>query len=437
MKPYLTTLTFLLVAQFAFAQPLQYSANPTMILKRFTLVYDGPLEDKERTFFFFNAAGHLEGTLTEHFKDGVWIHHSKTLISPNPDGTANQITHYTAVPDSTLWDEDEREYFYYDAYKRDTLWLKRYKYSNWDIKERLTKSYNLDGKLLKSLSELGSSGYFFSKNENTYSYNSQGQITYHGLKQTSYGNIFTNSNTTYEYDDQGRLTIVFGKRLDGTTGYIVPSYKTENIYEDWDNRVDYQNRWSWASAFPEPIQQTLPPITYTYTDSSTVASTTTLAESWRYTTIYNNERQITKSHAEKWSAPLQLFVTFTRKDNTYNSDGSYQKELYYSEYEYDQLKRYEYIYTYDQTTPTTSTALDVELRLFPNPTNDFAHIIINSKDKKHPIYCTIYNTEGRQIHRDVFTQGSNMLHLSQYPAGMYFLRVEQGGDFKTIPLIKQ
>jgi hypothetical protein len=62
--------------------------------------------------------------------------------------------------------------------------------------------------------------------------------------------------------------------------------------------------------------------------------------------------------------------------------------------------------------------------LSPNPANDVLNMTIS--DNAGKIYYSIYNLIGSKIAEGVFVGGLSHIDVSNYPNGMYFLKLSEG-----------
>jgi hypothetical protein len=77
-----------------------------------------------------------------------------------------------------------------------------------------------------------------------------------------------------------------------------------------------------------------------------------------------------------------------------------------------------------------SDTFEQAFKLYPNPASDYLHI-----ELQHEARVTIFNTQGKLMYQ-TSTQ-ENTIPVSEFPNGLYFLRVEDGNKIETHPWIKQ
>lgn len=80
--------------------------------------------------------------------------------------------------------------------------------------------------------------------------------------------------------------------------------------------------------------------------------------------------------------------------------------------------------------------LNVEISLFPNPTNQYANILIKEEGR---FFIQLFNPEGKMISQKNL-EGNSMLKLdmSPHPFGLYTLEVSDAdGNKKALQLVRQ
>ncbi|MCD0467277.1 T9SS type A sorting domain-containing protein [Flavobacterium sp. ENC] len=73
-----------------------------------------------------------------------------------------------------------------------------------------------------------------------------------------------------------------------------------------------------------------------------------------------------------------------------------------------------------------------DLRIYPNPSHDVFNIQIGSTAK-----VDVYDNLGKQIRSENVSEGTSKLDLSEYPTGMYFLKItNENNEVKTVKVLK-
>ncbi|MBQ6725363.1 MAG: T9SS type A sorting domain-containing protein [Bacteroidales bacterium] len=80
--------------------------------------------------------------------------------------------------------------------------------------------------------------------------------------------------------------------------------------------------------------------------------------------------------------------------------------------------------------------LNIELKLYPNPTND-AVCIYRSDENESRLTYTIFSTEGAEIMNGVLEDVSTTVSLQNLPAAVYLLRVTDGKQQRAYRIIKK
>jgi hypothetical protein len=80
------------------------------------------------------------------------------------------------------------------------------------------------------------------------------------------------------------------------------------------------------------------------------------------------------------------------------------------------------------TSVTELTSIESDFSVYPNPFNE--KISIKSKKANAPVH--IFDLPGKEIYTGTLKQGINEINASQWPAGVYIIRIEE----KSIKVIK-
>jgi Secretion system C-terminal sorting domain len=440
MKSLFLFFSLLFASQLALAQPLEFAPNPTVVTLRGPLVQNGPLENLNRTSNFYNPSGHLEATLTEVWQNGAWVRDRRTLVSPNADGQPAQITMYQGG--NPNWSESQREYFTYDAGGRETAWVRQQNTGSvWIDVARRTSTYNPDGYLLTFLNEydFAMGGRF----EVTNQYDAENRRVDFRWRQLDDNTIFYEQHILHTYDAQGR-ELTSQSEIKTGSGDWIWQRKTELTYTDADNRVDYVKVWAWNTTtnqwyWPQSEDQA-----YTYSATEDIltipAPQTGIFTNYRQITRYNADNQKTKIERESWSNGFQALRLVYQEDFEYNPDGSYSRTGYATrsvDASGSLIPQQEMLYDYAALTDLQTPTLQAELSVFPNPTTDVLQVLAKDVNYSKPMLCALFDQQGRVVMRMALTEGLNTLQVANQPAGTYVLRVEQGGIFKSISVVKQ
>jgi len=78
-----------------------------------------------------------------------------------------------------------------------------------------------------------------------------------------------------------------------------------------------------------------------------------------------------------------------------------------------------------------------DLKVYPNPFTDVLHIMCAAAvETWHAASLQVINTAGAVVHTQTITHPDETIHLGHLPAGMYIIRLENGGIVKTTKIIK-
>jgi hypothetical protein len=89
--------------------------------------------------------------------------------------------------------------------------------------------------------------------------------------------------------------------------------------------------------------------------------------------------------------------------------------------------------------PEATSSIDIQLTAFPNPTTDWVTIQLKA-DTPQDFVLHLVDSQGKNIWMKE-VDGTQLLNervdLTQLPQGMYFLRVQSGGDNQTHTIVKR
>jgi hypothetical protein len=437
MRSLIIICTLIIFANNLAAQPLQYAPQPTRIIKKFSDGAGG-LQNSTQKTLFYNAAGHLEATMTERWENNAWVRDKRELVSPAPHGDPTQITRYGWT--GVIWQEQEREYFTYDSDGRELTWLKDVlSGSNWISVARKTSTYNAAGQPLSTLLEDGNWSQPFNYGyEITRQYDTNGNMIDLRSRTFQIGSFEYQSHLIQTFDAQNRLKGTERESKQGTDpwkwiGKAQYTYNAENLVSyikvfAWDNVT---NNWRW----PEIEDQG-----FTYTSDSTVMvlNPNGVFQHVRSVEYFNAADQKTKSIGQNWDNGAQRLITNTIEERTYTPEGAYATYYYTQRLQGVMTPQVQELYEYQAFVSTDVPAINAEIVVYPNPTADWLHIqVTDATDTTTPMWCTVYDLSGRIIERSRLIEGSNMRSLAHCPAGIYVARVEQGQAVRTLQIVRQ
>ncbi len=281
--------------------------------------------------------------------------------------------------------------------------------------------------------------------------------------------VWTNdSKISNTYDATDRLSEVIGQIWDA--GAWKNSSKSNYSYPGAD-----ENNFQVLGRLWDETNSNWGPQNTRLTQTATPLSTSGLFDffdgvNWvpntKYTITYNNNGQTLIRSSENWDANSATWMPFSVTTHTYTNDG---QELSYSEAAWDfsgsflslnfklersfnadqslhEVKLYKresgllflWIvsdfdygnYPVSTYTPSPQTNLSIS----PNPTSDFMQVQLGGKGTSN---LTLFDLHGKVVASTTTTSNSAQISLIGQPAGTYFLRVEQGGVMKVLPVVKK
>lgn len=80
--------------------------------------------------------------------------------------------------------------------------------------------------------------------------------------------------------------------------------------------------------------------------------------------------------------------------------------------------------------------MNESLQLFPNPVQHTLHVVFDTETEASS-RIEVYNTAGQLVHTEIASANSTQLHVADWPAGIYLLRVERNGRVFTEKFIRE
>lgn len=91
--------------------------------------------------------------------------------------------------------------------------------------------------------------------------------------------------------------------------------------------------------------------------------------------------------------------------------------------------------------PQLNNGLELEFNLFPNPADAGININLNHLAVNTPIQISITSLEGKLVSSQTYSNNDSnrmiQLNIAELASGYYFVRVDNGSNSQTLPLIKQ
>ena len=89
----------------------------------------------------------------------------------------------------------------------------------------------------------------------------------------------------------------------------------------------------------------------------------------------------------------------------------------------------------ESLTGTVETGHAASLQIYPNPFTDVVHVIVQTGHAPS-LRIQVINTAGTIVYTQTITNPEETIHLGHLPAGLYIIRVENGGSLQTFKVIK-
>lgn len=169
---------------------------------------------------------------------------------------------------------------------------------------------------------------------------------------------------------------------------------------------------------------------------------TQLLQDWKDSTWYNSIKYIYKFNEAKqiasftnqqWEPKLGIFMTTSQSKYTYNADNTLQKLEVLRPVNAGNPTSAMYVYAaveyeYETTTSVKQPVPNIEVSVFPNPTSDQVQVTIQTEDEKI-CQLRLFDTQGRLVAHAQSERRHAIFSLTDHPAGVYLLHIEQAGRF--------
>lgn len=305
----------------------------------------------------------------------------------------------------------------------------------WIDSIRTQQNYAQNGQYILITQEKFVAGQWIKKSEDELIYSSFGKLS--EITSKSYspeGVLKFQFRNTYSYDTQNRLSEIISESLsNGALGYtqkVEYQYNTPNS----DEYVSIQSTWNLAtSTWNSPESQTMRTIRNDSIIDLSQLLTPGAVNNYLQIWQLNNAGQEFKGEGFSWENDHWEIVSGAEYE--FNSDQTYHQIRYYFADAasstpgtlFLHLKQ-EFLYT---LTDVKNALPMSQMRVWPNPVSDFLHL--QADDTSAPLNSFLFDRTGRLI-----GQYGNQysIPVGQLPTGEYWLSIEQGGQFQTIPVLK-
>ncbi|MCC7246187.1 MAG: T9SS type A sorting domain-containing protein [Saprospiraceae bacterium] len=354
------------------------------------------------------------------------------------DNHGNEVAAYIDLWESNQWTPSFRDSKTYNQANDLTFILGQ----RWDaatqtwIDSTQTKyEYALSGHYSLRTLERYTSGQWIKRAEEELIYTPSGQLAEITSKiYNPAGALMFQSRNTYSYDNQNRVLDNISESIfNGMWGY---TNKVEYQYNspNPDEYVSFQSRWNFVTlSWSNPDNKT----TRTIRNDSIIDLTQDFIPG-----AVNSILQIRQLNTEGYKFKQESFIwkndqwgIYNGIEFDFNPDQTYHQIRYYFTDAasstpgalFLNLKQ-EFLYT---LTDVKNALPMSQMRIWPNPVSDFLHL--QTDDTSAPLNSFLFDRTGRLI-----GQYGNQysIPVGQLPTGEYWLSIEQGGQFQTIPVLK-
>ncbi|MCU0346384.1 MAG: T9SS type A sorting domain-containing protein [Saprospiraceae bacterium] len=375
--------------------PICLFAQPKIKRQTTELLSDGQWQPSTRIEHTFDENGH-ETSRTYAYFDEKWKPSRKELMENDSDGNVLQYTLYILLPDSTgLYLRLERQAIVNEA----TACVER----------RFGSLYDEEGGLIQTDEDR----YFYSEGCREDSIWSQFSYMFDGF------NFKNTSFISYQYDANGNKTVLNTGEINEQTGEVWRMDSAVVWVYDSDNRLIEQNLNNSLGLASR--------ILYEYNLDGTLAAE-------RNYVVYDSVLTLTFFSVLTYQYDNQSFLvgksivnTYTASNYTFTEDYSYFNHC-------DGLPKYEFLGDYGRITYVYTEGVECGLdwtgvvpTIAPNPADDLLTVRW-PKMERGLAAVWLFNATGSVVsdydincRTDAFE-----LDVSRLPAGIYFLRIEEG-----------
>ncbi len=363
-----------------------------------------------------------------------------------PDDRNDHSLTETWDPVTGTFQLSSAQFFAYDANKNN---IARY-YNSWDAVNGYTETgrnlrqYNADNLIALDSSVFKDiTGTFKPDGVFAYEYSPTQKETM--LWRTYYSqNSVNRYRTSTSYDALDRVESVLYEQFDTNLQLWLNTQRYINFYAG--NTMQLDSVYNFAQSFSPGILELKGRQIYSYPSA---LITQWLIESkngitWlrtgRSTTTKNSNDQFVSQLYETYNSGLNEFFPNNGFEIDFNPDKSIIQFRYYlSDFSNDQYyQSIQVDFDYGIYTGTAApTLLDAEVAIMPNPVVNSAQIQLRGNAAEQMALYTLTDMQGRVVATGQISGGNAHLSLSGQPSGVYFLRIEQAGAMKVVPVLKR
>ncbi len=370
------------------------------------------LENFAEQFYYFDNNGNIYQTKSNTWEADTWVLNSREYVTLSAQGVTTEILiRNWDQTTSTLVDASRTTFGYHpngqENYQKSELWNTAT--GLWETESITATTFASNDK----------------PQELTYEYYS-GVVVIYGTRD-----FFT-------YDGTDRISETISQTW--VDNMWTNSERTDYVYIGPDEDFDESHLRQWdliTSSWGDVVEQEKQTVTNNQRIVLTeIRDSTTFVPSARNTINYDVNGQETEYIFEGWNDSTSTWTLDRKSEYTYNNDLSIsQFKFYLTDFDTDIYYLYlvaDFDYgIYPVSTKTPS--LQAKVSISPNPTADFVRVNVEGGGISN---ITLLDVRGNVLARTATAANTANLSLASQPAGVYFLRIEQDGVVKVLPVTK-
>lgn len=344
------------------------------------------------------------GNIHQSWNGSTWKDSIRATYSY--DASNNMTTETYENWNGSTWVSSYQINYTYDANNNKTSYISL-NGPNLTLSYKVTWNYDINNNIISKLEQNWNGSAWVNLNKNTLSYDANHNQISEVYQSWSAGNWMDLYQYSFTYDINNNLTSRTQQNWNGsawvnaykaTFSYDVNKNITNSVFDDWNGAV-------WVNSSQ-----------YTYTYNANNNKTNEIALSW-------NGGILTNYHTQSWAYDANNFL----KNETYKSWNTAMTEITSGD-----SSAYYY-----HTVVGINDLVDreVKITLFPNPSSGKFTIKSN-----HPIYAIeINNVLGEQLYSNfnVSQPTLNEIDIVGNDKGVYFIKIDSGGEIKTHKIVIQ
>ncbi|MBC7776515.1 MAG: T9SS type A sorting domain-containing protein [Phycisphaerae bacterium] len=406
-------LSFSLVLATAFSLSAQGNIpQPTHYIVQIAESSVDPIENSSEVFVYYDNNGNTYERKSNIWNGSAWVLQFREYRTLNAQGKPTEIlSKEWNEATSTLANANRATIGYHtnglENYEKYEIWNPIS--GLWETQSIETTIFGPNDKAQERSYEFYSNGVLILGNRNFYVYDGAGRIA-ENIKQSLLNGTWTNTEKTdYLYNGADK-------------DYYESSSRNWNEFNGIWGDIVRRKTQTVTSAQQIILSEVLDGFGWRPTD--------------RITNNFDSNDQLTKHIYEEWDNNTSVWTIDSEYEYTYNNDLSIkQLKFYATDFNTEMLYLYALVdYDYNVYAVSTQTpALQAKVSISPNPTADFVRLELEGKEISN---ITLLDLRGNVLARTTTASRIALFSLANQPPGTYFLRVEQGGATKVLPVVK-